>query len=190
MGHDNEALPFDYHNLWLLDERLAFHSYVSSDKKLRSNPHVKLESKKEADLLIFDFPWAFSERKKELSSMVVFEFKRPGRDMNSEDDRKLDNLVMKYFEDLMKDKARDEEGELLNLEDTTPKFGFVICDLDKGLIDYNIKFNEFRKTPFGTLYKIIQPLNLHIEVMTFQQMITMSEQKHLAFFKELGINDD
>lgn len=189
MGEDSDTLPYEYHNLWLLDERLAFHAYVASDKKLKSNPHVKLNSKKEADLLIFDFPWAFSEREKELTSMVVFELKRPGRDLNTDVDKKLDNLVMKYFEDLMADKARDEQGELLNLEDTTPKFGFIICDLDKGIIDYNIKFNEFRKTPNNTLYKIITPLNLHIEAMSYQQMISMSEKRHLAFFRELGIDE-
>ena len=58
------------------------------------------------------------------------------------------------------------------------------------MTDYNIKFNEFRKTPNGTLYKIIQPLNLHIEAMSYQQMISMSEKRHLAFFKELGIDEN
>jgi hypothetical protein len=149
-----------------------------------------MESRNEADLLIFDFPWAFSERERELTSMVVFEFKRPGRSFDSQDEKKLDNLIMKYFENLMKDKARDEAGELLNLEDTTPKFGFIICDIDKGLADYNLKFNEFRKTPNGTLYKILTPLNLHIEAMSYQQMILMSEKRHLAFFKELGIDEE
>lgn len=190
MGENIDTLPFEYHNLWLLDERLAFHAYVASDKTLRTNPHVALSSPKEADLLIFDFPWAFSEKDRELSSMVIFEFKRPGRDLNTADEKKLDTLVMKYFEDLMNDKARDEQGELLNLQDSTPKFGFIICDLDKGLVEYNTKFNEFRKTPHGTLYKIISPLNLHIEAMTYQQMLTMTEKRHQAFFKELGIDGD
>jgi hypothetical protein len=87
---------------------LAFHAYIASYKTLRTNPHVDLQSLKEADLLIFDFPWAFSEKERELSSIVIFEFKRPGRDMSATDDKKLDGLVMKYFEDLMADKARHE----------------------------------------------------------------------------------
>lgn len=189
MGKSTNNLPYEYHNLWLLDERLAFHSFVGSDQTLKTNKHVNLESSKEADLLIFDFPWAFSEKDRELKSMVVFEFKRPGRDIGNESDKKIDSLVMKYFEDLLKDKAKTSEGELLNLEDTTPKFGFIICDLDKGLTDYNCRFNDFKKTPNGTLFKIISPLNLHIEAMTYRQMTDMSEKRHFAFFKELGLAD-
>jgi hypothetical protein len=97
---------------------------------------------------------------------------------------------MKYFEDLMDNKARDNNGELLNLEDTTPKFGYIICDIDKGLSEYNIKFNQFRKTPNGTFYKINEQLNLHLEAMTYQQMLLMSEKRHFAFFKELGLDED
>lgn len=190
MGKSTDDLPVNYHNLWLLDERLAFHSFVGSDKKLRSNAHVDLKSNKEADLLIFDFPWAFSEKERELSSMVVFEFKRPGRDVAAEGDKRIDSLVMKYFEDLLENKKRDVNGELLNLEDNTPKFGFIICDLDKDIIAHNTRINGFNKTPNGTLYKIIPTLNLHIEAMTYQQMISMSEKRHQAFFDELGLENE
>lgn len=190
MGADTDNLPYEYHNLWLLDERLAFHSYIGSDKKLNTNNYVKLDSNKEADLLIFDFPWAFSEKERALSSMVVFEFKRPGREFTSQEEKKFDNLIMKYFEDLMADKARDSGGELLNLEDETPKFGYIICDIDKSMAEYNKKFNNFRKTPNGTYYKINEQLNLHIEVMTYQEMISMSEKRHFAFFQELGLDDN
>jgi hypothetical protein len=190
MGADSDTLPYEYHNLWLLDERLAFHSFVGSDKKLKKNPYVALQSNKEADILVFDFPWAFSEKEQVLSSMVVFEFKRPGREFTAEGEKKFDDLIMKYFEDLMDNKARDNNGELLNLEDTTPKFGYIICDIDKGLSEYNIKFNQFRKTPNGTFYKINEQLNLHLEAMTYQQMLLMSEKRHFAFFKELGLDED
>lgn len=190
MGTDLDTLPYEYHNLWLLDERLAFHSYVGSDKKLKKNNYVNLKSNKEADLLVFDFPWAFSEKERELSSMVVFEFKRPGREFTNPDEKKFDDLIMKYFEDLMENKARSHDGELLNLEDSTPKFGYIICDIDKGMSDYNTKFNQFRKTPNGTYYKINDQLNLHIEAMTYQQMLLMSEKRHFAFFNELGIDSE
>src|SRR3546814_4346688 len=37
---DSEELNYDAHNLWILDERLNFTSYVSSDKPLRSEEHT------------------------------------------------------------------------------------------------------------------------------------------------------
>jgi hypothetical protein len=89
----------------------------------------------------------------------------------------------------MESKAKDYNGELVNLEKTTPKFGYVICDLHRDLVDHNIDFNQFSKTPFGTLYKHNDKINLHIEAMNYKQMIDMSEQRHQAFFRELSLED-
>ncbi|MBB5637035.1 hypothetical protein HDE68_002948 [Pedobacter cryoconitis] len=189
MGQSNDTVPFEYHNLWLLDERLAFHSYINSDKQIRKNPLLISKSQKEPDIAIFDFPWAFSERQNQMNSMVIFEFKRPGRNMDTTLDKNLDSQIMKYFQDLMESKARDYDGELVNLEKTTPKFGYVVCDLHKDLIEHNVNFNGFRSTPYKTLYKLNDVINLHIEVMSYQQLIEMSEKKHLAFFKELGLDN-
>ncbi|WP_156305776.1 ATP-binding protein [Sphingobacterium endophyticum] len=189
MGESTDSIPYEYHNLWLLDERLAFHSYTNSDKKIKSTPILSSISNKEPDIAIFDFPWAFSEKQSQMNSMVIFEFKRPGRDMNTTLDKNLDNQIMVYFQDLMESKAKDYNGEYVNLEKTTPKFGYVVCDLHKDLIEHNVNFNGFRQTPYKTLYKLNDMINLHIEVMSYQQLIEMSEKKHLAFFKELGIEN-
>jgi hypothetical protein len=188
MGHTVDTIPYEYHNLWLLDERLAFHSFVASDKQLRTTPLLINKSQKEPDILIFDFPWAFSEREGIMSSMVIFEFKRPGRDMDTSGDRNLDSQILGYFQDLMASKARDYNGELINLDKTTPKFGYVICDMHKDLIEHNITFNGFRQTPNKTLYKLNDVINLHVEAMSYQQLVEMSEKRHTAFFKELGLD--
>lgn len=187
MGHSNDTLPYEYHNLWILDERLAFHSFISSDKQLRTNPIAASSSQKEPDILIFDFPWAFAEKETPMSSVVIFEFKRPGRDMNTSEDKNLDAQVMGYYQELMQSKAKNYNGEYINLEKTTPKFAYIVCDLHKDLIEHNVDFNQFRKTPYKTLYKLNEAINLHVEAMSYQQLIEMSEKRHLAFFRELGI---
>ncbi|MEO7047331.1 MAG: hypothetical protein ABI091_18660, partial [Ferruginibacter sp.] len=187
MGQSNDTIPYEYHNLWILDERLAFHSFIASDKQLRTNPISTNNSQKEPDILIFDFPWAFSEKETPMSSVVIFEFKRPGRDMNTSEDKNLDSQIMGYYQELMQSKAKNYNGEYVNLEKTTPKFAYVICDMHKDLIEYNIDFNQFRRTPHKTLYKLNEAINLHVEAMSYQQLVEMSEKRHLAFFRELGI---
>ena len=107
--------------------------------------------------------------------------------MNNSDDRKLDSQIQLYFEKLMFSKSKSDKGKLLNVEKPTPKFGYVVCELDKDLIDYNIDFNGFKKTPHGTLFKINEPLNQYIEAMSFEHMVDFAEKRHLAFFKALGI---
>jgi len=188
MGAESDTMPKDFHNLWLLDERLNFHSYTTSDRPLKTNKHIASESQKETDLLIYDFPWAYSDNPNKINSLVVFEFKRPGRDMKTPKDKKLDLQVAEYFEKLMESKSKTAKGKLLNIEDNTPKFGYIICDLHKELIDYNIKNNFFKKTPYGTLYKINSELNQYFEVMSYDTMIDFAEKRHEAFFQALGID--
>ena len=189
MGAESKTMPKDYHNLWLLDERLTFHAYTTSDKQIRTNEHIKSDSQKETDLLIYDFPWAFSDNPNNVNSLVVFEFKRPGRDMNTSKDKKLDSQVEEYFEILMKSEAKSEKGRFLNIQDNTPKFGYIICDLHKDLIDFNVKHNYFKKTPYNTLFKINPELNQYFEVMSYETMLDFAEKRHDAFFQALGIDN-
>jgi hypothetical protein len=189
MGAESKSMPNEYHNLWLLDERLTFNSFTTSDKQLRTNQHLKSDSHKEPDLMIYDFPWAYADDPNNVDSLVVFEFKRPGRDMNTKADKKLDTQVEEYFEKLMESKAKSDKGKFLNINDSTPKFGYVICDLHKDLINYNVTHNYFKKTPHGTLYKINSELNQYIEVMSFETMIDFAEKRHNAFFQALGIDN-
>lgn len=190
MGAETDKMPCDYHNLWLLDERLTYHSRTTSDRQIRSNKHIASDSQKETDLMIYDFPWAYTDNPKSINSLVIFEFKRPGRDMmQNSKDRKLDEQVVNYFEKLMESKAKSSKGEFLRINDTTPKFGYVICELHNELIEYNRKHNGFKPTPYGTLYKINPEINQYIEVMTYQTMLDFAEKRHDAFFKALGIDN-
>jgi hypothetical protein len=187
MGAESSSMPIDYHNLWLLDERFTFHTHASSDVKTRSVTNIKSEGNKEADLLVYDVPCAYSDNLDKINSLVVFEFKKPGKELGN--NTNLDDLVLKYFRDLMKSKARSSKGNLLNIEDNTPKFGYIICELNKDNIDYNIKWNDFKKSAHGHLYKINPNLNLHVEVMSYEQMLESSEKRHEAFFRALGIDN-
>lgn len=186
MGAQTDNMPIEYHNLWLLDERFTFHTYTSSDIKTKSNKNLESEGNKEPDVLIYDTPWAYSDNIDKINSLVVFEFKKPGKELNN--DTKLDDLIEKYFRDLMKSKARSKKGNLLNIENNTPKFGYIICELNKDLIQSNIDWHGFKKSAFGHLYKINPELNMHIEVMTYEQMLDFSEKRHHTFFRALGID--
>jgi len=69
MGAESKSMPNKYHNLWLLDERLTFNSYTTSDKQLRTNKHVDSDSQKEPDLMIYDFPWAYPDAPNNINSI-------------------------------------------------------------------------------------------------------------------------
>ena len=70
-------------NLWLIDERLAFHNFLASDKPLSTYPITgNMEGKKPdiCALNVFDEPLLLNEGQKlPLASIVVVEIKRPMR---------------------------------------------------------------------------------------------------------------
>jgi hypothetical protein len=195
MGFTNKELDFENHNLWLLDERFITYKFIASDKPITSFSQVK--SRKEADLLMvdrpqmFDNPISFGNRSSgEVSSMVIFEFKRPGDIAHQK--RKTDyrwefsDLIEPYFDDFLYTPVKKNyKGNQVIIRETTPKFGFVILDIiPEALAKYN-KNKGWKTTPFGTYFKIESEINMHIEVMTFRKLLEFSRNRHNPFFDKL-----
>ena len=67
-------------NLWVVDERLAYHRFLASDKTLKSMPVLDSKSKKEPDIAVFDQAFAYSDSDEPFSSITVVEFKKPDND--------------------------------------------------------------------------------------------------------------
>lgn len=194
-GITNREINYESHNLWLLDERFSTYSFIASDKPITS--YTQNNSRKEPDLLLADSPPMFnnpicfaSELSGEISSMVIFEFKRPGEiahQKNKSDYRwEFSQLIEKYFDEfLYGDNKKNYRGSHVMIRKETPKFGFVIVDvIPERLEEYNIG-KGYRKTPFGSFYKIYPDLNMHIEVLRFYQLIEAVEKRHTPFFDKL-----
>src|SRR3546814_15100763 len=71
---DSEELNYDAHNLWILDERLNFTSYVSSDKPLQALNGDR------TDITVYNRRVAFRGDNEASNPITIFEFKRPQRD--------------------------------------------------------------------------------------------------------------
>jgi hypothetical protein len=78
----DDMLP-DASNLWLIDERFAFHNFLASDKTIKSMPITGSSSTLEPDLLalqLTDVPMLVAEGERmPLASITVVEIKRPMR---------------------------------------------------------------------------------------------------------------
>ncbi|WP_419802132.1 hypothetical protein [Mucilaginibacter sp.] len=196
LGFTNEEMPYEMHNLWLLDERFLSYKFIASDKSITSISQKK--SAKEPDLIclneqpqMFDNPISFGDKSNgELNSMVIFEFKRPGdvaHQKNKNDYRwQFSELIEPYFDDfLYSPDKKNYKGKHVVVKKETPKFGFVILDFLPPLLEqFNIG-KGWQKTPFGTFYKMEANNNLHIEVMTFSKLIEYAKNRHMPFFDKL-----
>lgn len=197
MGLTGDKVDYDTHNLWLLDERFATYNFIASDKPITTFSQKK--SRLEPDLVMMDSPQMFdnpisfaSNPSGELQSMVIFEFKRPGETAHQKSKGdffwEFSELIEKYFDTFIygPDK-KNFKGASVVVDNDTPKYGYVVVDvIPRQLKEYN-KGRGYRQTPFGTLYKIYPELNMHIEVLTFQQLIRAVETRHTPFFDKLFV---
>jgi hypothetical protein len=197
LGITNNELNYENHNLWLLDERFVTYKFIASDKPITS--YSQLNSRKELDLLMienlemFDNPISFGDKNSgKVSSMVIFEFKRPGDVAHQK--RKTDyrwefsELVEPYFEEFIYSEVKKNyKGNQVLLEQNTPKFGFIILDqIPNSLASYNIN-KGWKMAPFGTYFKMQPEINLHIEVMTFRKLLEFAHNRHSPFFDKLFV---
>ena len=70
----DQEISFESHNLWILDERLTFTSYLASDLPLSGGVSQR------PDIIAFDHPVAFRAENEASNPVTIFEFKRPGRE--------------------------------------------------------------------------------------------------------------
>ena len=198
MGLTNRELEYQYHNLWLLDDRFSTFRFIASDKSITSWSQIK--SSKEPDLILINNESNLlgnaisfgSQDSGDIGTMVIFEFKRPGdtaHQKNTNDYRwEFSVLVEKYFDDFQfgeEKKKQNYRGNIVRVTRDTPKFGYIIMDkIPNALADFNIS-HGWRKTPFGSFYKINPDQNLHIEAITFQGLIKNAKERNNPFFDAL-----
>lgn len=198
MGLTNRNLSYQYHNLWLLDDRLSTFKFIASDKSITSYSQIK--SSHEPDLIMIEKEEnlvntriSFGDKDAgEVGMMVIFEFKRPGdtaHQKNKSDFRwEFSELVEDYFDDFMYGKEKQKKnyrGNVVKVTADTPKFGYVVMDeMPDNLIDFNIH-KGWRKTPYKSYYKINPDLNMHIEAITFQDLLRNANARNNPFFDHL-----
>lgn len=185
VSHENQ-------NLWLLDERLTYHSFLSSDKQFEKIPQLEVNNKDRADLLIYNDALTFSEDKRSpFSSFTIVEFKKPQRNnfADYDSDKNPIEQVERYIDAILEGKVKDRSGRLINVPATTPFFVYIVCDVTPSLIKI-LKNREYTTTPDGMGYFRFknQYYNAYIEVLPFEKVLTDAKKRNRILFDKLGIN--
>ena len=170
-GRTSDEVLFEDHNLWLVDERLAFHIFLSSDKPLKRLQVLDSASKKEPDIIVFDKAVAFSETPDvPFSSITIIEFKKPQRDDYSEKENPLTQIA-KYINEIRAGCTTTASGRPMPIPQNLPFYCYVICDITPTLREWARLF-ELQDTPdslgfFG--YK--RAFNAYFEVISYSKLV-------------------
>lgn len=179
-------------NLWLIDERLAFHNYLASDKTLSSMPITGCEENKEPDICalnVFDEPILVAEGQRvPLASIVIVEVKRPMRDdAASGVERDPVEQALSYLEKIREGGAKTAAGRPIPASQEIPGFCYAICDLTPTIIR---RCKHLGLTPtsdhlgyfgYNANYKA------YIEVISFDRLLNAARERNRAFFDKLGL---
>lgn len=188
----NETSP-DASNLWIIDERLAFHDYLASDKTLKSMPITGSDSTKEPDILATRLvgspgsPVLAAEGEiLPLPSIVVVEIKRPLRNDLSEDKDPIQQSL-EYVKRVRGGGVKTASGRPIPASSNQPAFCYVLADLTPTMVS-RCEFAGLRPTHDGMGYfGFNDPHKAYIEVMSFDRLVNSATERNRAFFDKLGL---
>ncbi|MEO9944055.1 ATP-binding protein [Paraglaciecola sp.] len=182
---DSLKTPFQEHNLWLIDERLNFTEYLSSDLPLEGSHSDR------PDLLAYDKRVVFRGENEASNPVMVFEFKKPKRNDFANPSSKDDPVkqVIRYVRKIRNGDFETPEGREINIEDNTPFYGYVVCDFDKKVRTWLEEEHDFTPMPDRKGYfRWHANLNLYIEVLSWDKLLKDAGMRNKVFFHKLGIN--
>lgn len=184
----SDDIDFESHNLWIIDEKLAYHKYLASDIPLNKNGAIQSDDNSRPDIIVFNHPHAFA-LEKPYSSIVIVEFKRPGRDdydTNTDGNNPIDQ-VYDYILAIKQSKVLDKDGRPINLSPNTPFYCYIICDLTPKLDVIAIK-NNYKRTPDGMGYFYFHDsYNAYIEIITYDKLLSDAMNRNRVLFDKLKI---
>jgi len=192
MRRDSNDMLLDSYNLWLVDERLAFHNYLASDKTLNAMPITGDKSNKEPDLCalsVCDNPILVSDKQTlPLASITVIEIKRPMRN-DARPGEKKDPIeqALGYLNRIRKGKVETATGRPIPNSEDIPGYCYVISDLTSSIIerceflDLTVASDHMGYFGFHRQYKA------YLEVISYDKLVNAAKERNKAFFDKLGL---
>ena len=171
--------PYIDHNLWLLNENLVFSQYVVSDKKIFN------ESGDRVDLAIFGNDTVFRNDNTSSTPVFVYEFKRPWEELEAKDHI---SQLLSYIRRIHKRQLnRDFDNRPIAISDTTPIYGYLVCDLVAQIVE-QADLHNFVPSPDGKGYHYyLDTCNAYVEILSRDKVVEDAEKRHQAFFQKLWI---
>lgn len=179
-----DSTSYNNHNLWIIDEKLAYCSYVFSDIPFNNNPRED-----RTDIMILDRPVAVSEEENtgtEYDTIILFELKRPMRDDYADDNNPI-NQLYKYASTLKSKNVKDKDGRPIRVGDNTKFYLYAVCDITPSLEQY-IDHYGLSQTPDRLgYYRYNDKMNAYIEVLSYDKIINDAKKRNKVLFDKLGI---
>ena len=187
MRTDTDTLEIEDHNLWLIDDRLAFFNYFASDKPIQS--YANVASRERPDLAFFYDSCVAWRQGENTDSVVIVEFKRPMRTDYAKDKDPVQQ-VLRYVKQLKEESSvPDIKGRAIRgIREGTAFHCYIVADITEELEDRII--GRFSKTPDGEGYfGYTSEPSAFVEIVPYGKLLNDARLRNTVFFQHLGITN-
>jgi len=184
----SEELDYEDHNLWMVDDRLAFFSYFNSDKQMKAQIANPANPNDRPDISVFDISLGF-QNIDQSQPITIIEFKRPKRDDYTLEKNPI-TQVRKYVDDMRKsgEAIKYDGTPLRQIADTTPFVCHIIADVTPSLRSVMKALGPFhQKVGSGTWYRWDDAFSIFIEISSFKDVLDSAKLRNKAFFEKIGL---
>jgi hypothetical protein len=181
---DNTALDYFEHNLWLIDDALAFLPYISSDRTMHGGGRKRGD--KVTDIAFFDDSMVLGDN--DGTTITIVEFKKPSRNDYSFGNPKSDP-ILQVIDTL--DQAVEEggiskvDGTHFSFAGVIRRFAFVIADHTPTLTKV-LQKHDFKNDWNPKIYvKYRDNEQMFIQAFGYDTLIENAKKRNQAFFSVL-----
>lgn len=198
----NQVKDEDGHNLWILDDRFSFFDYLASDIQLSQyKPKKKENTKKSTDKKtskekegrerpdICTYYFANSKADEKATSIVIVEFKRPGRtNLKDQNNKSPVEQVLSYIKKIKDGKVRDFEGHEIHTGDDTNFFCYIVCDTEtEQMKDFAQLYRLKPSFEGGGYYVHYDNPKAYIEILSLKKLLVTARKRHKKLFSKLKL---
>lgn len=182
MQTTSDEIKFDDMNLWLIDDRLAYHHFLASDKKINTIPVLESSVDKRMDLAIFDAALSYTADPDNINSITIVELKRPQRN-DGDNDPVLQ--VLKYVRDIKAGKIKKANGRDFGDVSRVSFYCYVIGDLTQSMRD-SAESRGLTETQDKEGYFGFNPTyGVYVEVISYDKLLKDAKQRNRVLFDKL-----
>jgi hypothetical protein len=181
---DTAKTDYFEHNLWLIDDALAFLPYVSSDRTARGAGRKKGD--KVPDLTFFDDSLILGDN--DGTTMTIVEFKKPSRDDYASGPAKTDPVkqVLETLELAVRAGGLTKtDGAHMSFTGVVRRFAFIVADLTPTMVKV-LHDHDFTNDQNPAIYvKHRDRERILIQAIGYDTLIENAKKRNQAFFSVL-----
>jgi hypothetical protein len=195
VGNDPNEKRSRAHDLWILDERLAFTRAFSSDKRFDSLM-ANSGAADRADLIVWDFASGLGvsdpdkggdkvDTTRPLDKVMIVEFKKPGRRSYGPQDQLL-YQVTKYIKELRGEEVEGFNKERIRIANDCVFYCYVVADIVGDLKDQLSTWSKSANGQ-GRFMPLSGDVNGSIEVIQWQDLVNDAWTRNEATLYAAGL---